>query len=319
VILTLESLHCAPEKRVAHEYGPADPAPQLTSQTAPRPASEQPAPPPCVPTTCHGKCGVNRDGCGHSLDCGTCAQPVPRCPLGMAALPGGSFTMGGLLDGDIYDAVGVRPFCMDITEVTVSAYGGCVAANGCSEPAPYLADDVNNTARACNWKRPGAIFHPVNCVDWSQASAYCTWASKRLPTEEEWEWAARDGQQGRTWPWGNEPPSGKLVNACGTECVTWVKANFGQDWKAMYLTDDGWPTTAPVGSFPRGRTAQGLQDMAGNVWEWTASNGSLWGQWGKVYRGGSWFTDRASNLRAAARMSEAATFRSYDLGFRCAR
>jgi formylglycine-generating enzyme required for sulfatase activity len=218
--------------------------------------------------------------------------------------------------GDRHDTVTVQPFCMDLTEVTVSAYTGCVSANACAEPSPYMTDEANRLNRACNWKRPGAGLHPVNCVDWGQATSYCAWAGKRLPTEEEWEWAARGASQARTYPWGNDAPSADRLNACGTECVTLVKSNFGQDWTALYQADDGWPTTAPVGSFPRGATPQGLQDMGGNVREWTSSN---FDATARVVRGGSWNDDVASIFRAALRGRDTPSYRYGGLGFRCAR
>jgi formylglycine-generating enzyme required for sulfatase activity len=217
--------------------------------------------------------------------------------------------------GDRHDTVTVEPLCMDVTEVTLSAYSECVSGNGCSEPNPYATDSANKWDRGCNWRRPGAEHHPVNCVDWNQATAYCAWAGKRLPSEEEWEWAARGGSEGRIYPWGSAPPTADRLNACGTECVRWAKANVGEDLLAMYPADDGWPMTAPVGSFPGGATAQGLQDMAGNVWEWTSSN---YGGGARVRRGGSWRYDQVSLVRSALRTRSTPSFRIASLGFRCA-
>lgn len=221
--------------------------------------------------------------------------------------------------GERKDTVTVQPFCMDVTEVTVAAYTGCVTANACTAPNAYAVDDTDvphKYLRACNWKRPSAGLHPVNCVDWGQATSYCAWAQRRLPTEEEWEWGARGASQGRVHPWGSEAPSADRVNACGTECVAWWKANMGPNLTALYPADDGWPTTSPVGSFPRGATAQGLQDMAGNVWEWTSSNHDANA---RIIRGGGWSDLDASFLRAAFRFGDAPSSRDYGLGFRCAR
>jgi serine/threonine protein kinase/formylglycine-generating enzyme required for sulfatase activity len=237
--------------------------------------------------------------------------PAP-CPPGMAFLPRGTYAMG-----ERKDVVSVQPFCMDITEVTVAAFGNCVSASACAEPSAHKTDDpTNKFSRGCNWKRASAGLHPVNCVDWNQANAYCAWAGKRLPSEEEWEWAARSADAGRSYPWGDGPPSADRVNACGTECVKWARENLAEDWSPTYPADDGWPTTAPVGSFPRGATEQGLEDMAGNVWEWTS--GALDSNT-RVARGGNWGFDLAVHMRASARGGRESSLRSKFGGFRCAR
>jgi formylglycine-generating enzyme required for sulfatase activity len=217
------------------------------------------------------------------------------------------------------EAVTVQPFCMDVTEVTVDAYGACVAAHACTEPDPFVSADAPSWEPACNWGRPGAGRHPVNCVDWGQATAYCAWAGKRLPTEEEWEWGARSTTEGRTYPWGEQAPSADRLNACGIECVVWLKGKGGgARLPPMYPASDGWPRTAPVGSFPRGATRQGLKDMAGNVWEWTSSL-PVPGSRQRVVRGGGWRYDVATSMRAAERHWDLPSTRDDARGFRCAR
>jgi formylglycine-generating enzyme required for sulfatase activity len=194
----------------------------------------------------------------------------------------------------------------------------------------YSADDVKQDSQLCNGEdRPD---HPINCVDWKQADTYCRWARKRLPTEAEWEYAAR-GTDGRVYPWGNELPTEQRLNACGPECVAMAKRVLNQDWTQvqMYRTSDGWETTAPVGSFPSGASPFGALDMAGNVWEWTADwygdyskaqetnpHGAKTGTF-RVVRGGGWTNFGAGLVGAADRVGLVASNRFYNVGFRCAR
>ena len=216
------------------------------------------------------------------------------CPEGMVFIPGGTFMMGS--NGDSHEhsheqpphSVTVDEFCMDETEVTVDAYARC---SGCSEPG---------TGDSCNWGESGKGNHPINCVDWHQATQYCEMMGKRLPTEEEWEYAARGGSQQLEYPWGSEEPAGR---AC------WNR------WEQM----EG---TCAVGSYPA--FAFGLKDMAGNVWEWTSSNYSEYQRNNRtssyrVNRGGSWINGDPSVLRGAYRDWDDPSDRYYSLGFRCAR
>ena len=195
--------------------------------------------------------------------------------------------------------VKVASFWMDETEVTVSAFQACPSSAGCGTPA---------TASYCNWSVGGRGNHPVNCVDWNQARAYCRWRGGDLPTEAQWEFAAR-GSDGRTYPWGNDAPGSQLC------------------W-GRWLSSTSY--TCPVRSFPS--TNNALFDMAGNVWEWTldwyapytGSSGSYvqnpTGGSGsnRVFRGGAWDNSVAIHARAAFRNSEAPTYRYASIGFRCA-
>lgn len=173
----------------------------------------------------------------------------PACPAGMATIPGGTFRMGspegeGDSDERPMHLVTLSPFCLDLTEVTVVAYGRCVSAGACTAPATSVAKPGERDDPWCNWGR-GRDDHPVNCVDWTQADTFCRWADKALPTEAQWEFAARR-PQGRRFPWSGREPVARLLR-----------------WDS----EDG---TTPVGRYPAGRTPEGVLDLAGNVAEWVA-------------------------------------------------
>src|SRR5262249_8083182 len=134
------------------------------------------------------------------------------CPEGMVSIPAiDTFNMGsayGNSDEMPQHNVRLSAFCMDKTEVTVAAYQRCVDEKQC-EPA-----GGKNVSQSCNRDNPGREKHPINCVNWDQAVKYCKWAGGQLPTEAQWEYAAR-GTDGRTYPWGNELPQASRLNACG--------------------------------------------------------------------------------------------------------
>lgn len=257
---------------------------------------------------------------------------------GMVRIPGGSFWMGSDEDPsqEPVHRVDVSAFWMDETEVTVAAYSACASAGGCPS-APTTVDwkGITETQRKqlsthCNGDRPDRKTHSINCVDWEQATTFCKWSNKRLPTEEEWEYAAR-GSDGRKYPWGDSAPRAGLLNACGSACanafsrdVAELVNQSGAKAKAMYGDDDGWPETAPVGSFPAGKSPFGLHDMAGNVSEWTSSSHG-WNYREKpsdplrVSRGGGWHEGNPALVRSTYRSRLAPASRLYALGFRCAR
>jgi formylglycine-generating enzyme required for sulfatase activity len=266
------------------------------------------------------------------------AAEVERCPGGMVRVPAGKFQMGdpegkGQRDERPVRTVTLSGYCIDRTEVTVAAYEACVMAKGCA-PAPltvawsrFTADAVKQLSRYCN--RSDRPDHPINCVDWYQAAAYCKWVGKRLPTEAEWEYAAR-GSDGRTYPWGDEAPSPKLMNACGSECVALGEHEMQEKREAMYDADDGWATTAPPGSVPAGASPFGALDMVGNVWEWTADWYGPYSEAGetnpkgartsmyRVLRGSGYLDSRPQEVRAANRLKNEPSNRWDFAGFRCA-
>ncbi len=271
--------------------------------------------------------------------------PEPTCPEGMTKIPGGKFFMGS---DDKKDEKEERPahqvtleaYCMDTTEVTVAAYKACSDRGECKRaPAENEWEGITPFAHKlydplCNIRDPEAkASHPINCIDWELADAFCKASDKRLPSEAEWEYATR-GSDGRKYPWGDDPPSdGQHLNACGKECVAWGKKHYDPDapLTAMYAADDGHVHTAPAGSFPKGASPFGLQDVVGNVWEWTGDwyapytpepvtdpHGPETGT-ERVLRGGSWNGSDPAWVRPTYRFKLAPGLRSHGIGFRCAK
>lgn len=160
----------------------------------------------------------------------------------MALVPAGAFTMGadriGELDERPAHEVTLPAFWLDLTEVTNEAYGPCVAAGVCAPPNPRSAD-LNHLGPDARFRGPR---QPVSSVSWDSARAYCAFIGKRLPTEAEWEKAAR-GEGGRRFPWGDELPTPE---------------------RAVFSAGN----TAEVGTHPAGDGPYGHHDLAGNVWEW---------------------------------------------------
>jgi formylglycine-generating enzyme required for sulfatase activity len=269
-----------------------------------------------------GACGSNRDGssnddakggsgtsstAGASSDttAGTAADPVCTStaePGDMVQVPAGDFGMGcnaELDDGCSNDekplhTAAISAFEIDRTEVTQAQYAACLSAGKCTAPS-------------CDWNCDNQDF-PAGCVTWDQADAYCGWAGKRLPTEAEWEKAAR-GPEGSTYPWGNDEPDCSLANMSGCS-----------------------PGALAVGSLAAGASPYGALDMAGNVVELVADwydeayyassppadpagpkSGTR-----HVGRGGGFKSD-AEYLRTSKRDWYDATDAAASLGFRCAR
>jgi formylglycine-generating enzyme required for sulfatase activity len=173
-------------------------------------------------------------------------KPDLEIPGDMRPVPGGTFSMGldgkGIPDEQPSHDVTVRPFLLDTTEVTNGAYAKCVDADICRRPA-YLDTEKGGFQALEVFRLPG---HPVNGVSHEDAEKYCKWAQKRLPTEAEWERAAR-GDDGRMFPWGNGFPTPKT---------------------AVFRDK----VTRGVGSLPAGAGPYGHLDLGGNVWEWVADH-----------------------------------------------
>jgi formylglycine-generating enzyme required for sulfatase activity len=227
----------------------------------------------------------------------------------MVTIPAGTYRMG-----KVVREVRVAPFQIDVHEVTAASFRRCVQASACAAPIKH---------EGCTWEQRGRDDHPITCVRWDQAKAYCAWMEKRLPTEEEWEYAAR-GADGRRYPWGDERPGPALVNVCDGECRRAAERGPGPIPPVMFEASDGWGATAPVGSYPAGNSPFGVADMAGNVWEWTSSSACPQGEPGcagdqKVMRGGGWTNALPTDVESTTRLAVDPTWWSDTLGFRCAR
>lgn len=256
--------------------------------------------------------------------------PSP-CPEAMLLVPGGTFAMGSetsFPDEAPIHPVTVPTYCLDRTEVTVAAYRRCVAEERCTPPGRRAAwpelfpGEETSWSSYCHENAQGHDDHPINCVDWQQAASYCRAQGGRLPTEEEFEYAARGGDEQRTFPWGEEPPDETRLNACGAECSREVSAIRGS-WHPLYPGHDGWAGTAPVGSFPRGVGRWGHLDLSGNVWEWMSDVSCPYGSPDcfndeRSVRGSGFLQASLQKARATRRNQDAEWHMSGDSGFRCA-
>jgi formylglycine-generating enzyme required for sulfatase activity len=276
----------------------------------------------------------------------------------MVWLPGGTFSMGTndraayLADGEVpARRVRLSPFWIDACAVSNARFAAFVRAAGYVTEAerfgwslvfaglrPPAAPAARALAEApwwcvvpgADWRRPdgpgsglaGRLDHPVVHVSWRDADAYCRWAGRRLPTEAEWEYAARGGPRGRRYPWGDE-----LTPGGAHRCNVWQGA-----FPDGNTLEDGYPGTCPVDAFPP--NGYGLHNAVGNVWEWCAD----W--WSvvlrppplatepagppagdrKVAKGGSYLSHHGHDFRhrPAARRGLPPDATAGDAGFRCA-
>jgi eukaryotic-like serine/threonine-protein kinase len=240
----------------------------------------------------------------------------PADGMVMVYVPAGEFLMGSEDEGAFEDEIPEHLVTLDAywiyqTEVTNRQYNQCIRAEACSKTWYENPDDD----------------YPVTYVFRRDGHKYCEWAGGRLPTEAEWEKAAR-GTDERKYPWGNEPVTGARANFCDVNC--------DPEWGTPDTTqDDGYAQTAPVGSFPAGASPYGALDMAGNAWEWVSDGydrdyynrspyrnpqGPKGGGYAETMRGGSWL-DSARFFRVTYRLSlDEAVFEEImfeTFGFRC--
>jgi ribose/xylose/arabinose/galactoside ABC-type transport system permease subunit/formylglycine-generating enzyme required for sulfatase activity len=282
--------------------GPGTPAavgsPAATSASSKVLPTPTPMPPPPTPTPLPMPAPAPTSSEAKATE----GPTLPSVTDIMIEIPAGPFTMGsdtGAEDETPAHEVDLPAFEIDKFEVTNADFAQFVKATG-------YQTDAEKEGRTKNWRgvAEGKDNHPVIFVSWNDATAYCQWVGKRLPTESEWEKAAR-GTDGRVYPWGDDwDPS---------------KAN---------VKETGLRGTACVGSFGAGASPYGVEDMTGNVWEWTADwyeaypgsnyQSDYFGQRFRVLRGGAWF-ETADFARTTVRNANSETAANDDLGFRCAR
>ena len=256
-----------------------------------------------------------RMGMGRRAPEKTVGIHVGQAGIRWVSIPGGTFKMGlsraGRAKRPVHE-IKIKPFLMAQSEVTVRQYRQCVEAEVCTPP---------DLGGYCNWGKSGREDHPVDCVDWGQARTFSRWVGGELPTEAQWEYAARSAGARIKYPWGDAAAS----------CAYAVMYDRGPGCGRA----DAWV----VCSKPRGNTRQGLCDMAGSVWEWTLDEWHKvdhqaprqgerpWGQVARckgqceagpsrrVVRGGSW-GNGSRRIHVAFRLRHDAGDRVGNLGFR---
>ncbi len=206
--------------------------------------------------------------------------PASKCPPGMAEVGGGKFK------SSYYRAeMSVEPFCIDKNITTATEYTACVDSGKCDKSAVHACDPSTfNVADRGNM--------PMICVDFGQAERYCKAQGKRLISDLEWEWAARNGEEARPFPWGTEAPAEQLC------------------WSGKAKRN----TPCPIGSYAPG--PHGINDLVGNVYQWTTTTNDTTGTF-RGGRGGSWKDASPELVKTTHRFGFKNTYRCGFLGIRC--
>lgn len=232
----------------------------------------------------------------------------------LVPIPAGEFQMGSADRASPPHIVYLDDYWIDKTEITNAQYALCVTEGKCTQPARF-----GSAFRPSYYDSPEYADYPVIIVSWEQAAAYCAWTGRHLPTEAQWEKAAR-GTDERMYPWGNSF-DGTLLNYCDASCQN--------SWKDLRF-EDGYIETAPIGEYPRGESPYHVLDMAGNVFEWVAdwygpySEAKQANPTGpdsgteRIMRGGSWGDD-VNQIRVDVRSPINPNNWLDFVGFRCAR
>lgn len=206
-----------------------------------------------------------------------------ECPPDMVHIAGGPMRLG-------QKTLQIADYCLDQREVTAAEYGACVERGACNDEGLECDD-------AWTFHKPELASHPINCVSWEQASAFCREVGKRLPTFEEWEWAAQARTEERRFAWGSADPD--------PDQICWSNGSSRSG-------------TCEVGQFPKSRTPQGVDDLFGNVWEWLTPRERSGVP--NVSRGASWQNDSIDTLEGDNAGGFVRGFVRNDVvGFRCAR
>lgn len=209
----------------------------------------------------------------------------------MKLIPPGTFKLGDTL------SITLASYCLDGHEVTVSEYARCVDDGACA--APSTPDPAPRPSLSCNWGVDGKDDHPINCVTWQQAQNYCSHLHKTLPSEAQWEYAARGGSLALPYPWGDTFPSSTV---------------------ACWDPDRSRSGTCSVASHPS--TSYGLHDMAGNVSEWVVVDDASYPHPSagarRISRGGAWLVMNPMLLHGIVRSERPMDYHGDAVGFRCA-